>query len=315
MKKIIPILLLFWSLAACEKVIEFDTSSSTSEPVLNAVPSAEKQLFIYFANTHFFLDSTNNQPIQNADITMSINGVDYHPSYVDRCRYYFDYTTQEEDSMAVRILTHGRTITAQTVVPRMPRIINPVAYTNDTGSFHLLLVNFNLNDYPNRKDYYCITIRQRDSGSRYRPYFDRYDTIDTTFATFFLCNDRALIDPFLAENLSVQGFSPFEQLLTTDDQFDGENHNTTLTLIRLRDTNEVVPYLHQYTLDVETVSPERYRYLQEIATATSPLQLITEPPAIYSNVSGALGIFGANARRTFPLITLTEGTLPPPEKH
>ena len=314
MKRYTIIVLLLLSLVSCEKVIPFDTSISEHEMVLNAVPSAEKQLFVYFANTRFFLDSTNNQPNGGTDMVMSINGIDYRPTSVDRCNYFFDYTVQEEDSLAIRIQAGDRAITAHTTVPRMPRISQPVAYTNDTGAFHLLLVNFNIDDYPDHKDYYCITLRQRDSGSRYSHYFERYDTIDTTYATFFLCNDKDLIDPFIAANLSVSGFSPFNQLLTPDDNFDGESHNTTLTLIRLTDTNEVVPYIHQYTLDIETVSPDRYRYLQEIATATSMMQLITEPPAIYSNVNGALGIFAANARRTFPLITLTGGTLPPPEE-
>ena len=314
MKRYSLIAVIILSLASCEKVIPFDTSISEHEMVLNAVPSVEKQLFVYFANTRFFLDSTNNQPIGGIDMVMSINGIDYRPTSVDRCRYFFDYTVQEEDSLAIRIQAGDHAVTAHTTVPRMPRISHPMAFTNDTGAFHLLIVNFNIDDYPDHKDYYCITLRQRDSGSRYSHYFERYDTIDTTYATFFLCNDKALIDPFISTNLSVSGFSPFNQLLTTDDNINGKNHNTTLTLIRLTDTNEVVPYIHQYTLDVETVSPERYRYLQEISTATSMMQLITEPPAIYSNVNGALGIFAANARCTFPLITITGGTMPPPQK-
>ena len=309
---IIPILLL--TLVSCEKVIPFDTSISQSELVLNAVPSAEKQLFVYFAHTLFFLDSTNNQPISDVDMVVSINGVDYRPTSVDRCKYFFDYTLQEDDSLAIHIQTNDRTVTSHTTVPRLPRISQPVAYTNDSGAFHLLIVNFNIDDYPNYKDYYCITLRQRDSGSRYSPYFERYDTIDTTYATFFLCNDKDLVDPAISSLMSVQGFSPFVRLLSPDDNIDGTNHNTTLTLIRLTDTNEVAPYLHEFTLDVETVSPDRYRYLKNLDNATSPLQLITEPPAVYSNVNGALGIFAGNARRTFPLISFTEGTLPPPNR-
>ena len=314
MKRLIIIPALFLLFISCEKVIPFDTSLSQHEMVLNAVPSADKQLFVYFAHTRFFLDSTNYQPLTDVDMTITVNGTDYRPTSVDRCNYFFDYTVRENDNLSIRIHADGKDVTASTVVPPLPRISQPVAFTTDTGVFNLLIVNFNIDDYPNHKDYYCITLRQRDSGSRYSHYFERYDTIDTTYATFFLCNDKALIDPFISTNLSVSGFSPFNQLLTTDDNINGQNHNTTLTVIRLTDTNEVVPYIHQYSLDVETVSPERYRYLQEISTATSPLQLITEPPAIYSNVSGALGIFAANARRTFPLITLTGGTLPPPQE-
>ena len=309
---LLPLILLIFS--SCEKVIEFDTSVSQSEMVLNAIPSVEKQLFVYFANTHFFLDTTNYQPISNPDMVMSINGIDYRPTSIDRCNYFFDYIVQEDDSLSIRIQSGNRTVTAHTTVPRMPRISQPAAFTNDSGAFHLLIVNFNIDDYPDHKDYYCISLRQRDSGSRYSPYFERYDTIDTTFTTYFLCNDKDLVDPTISSIMSVQGFSPFSQLLTPDSNFDGENHNTTLTVIRLRDTNEVIPYIHQYTLDVETVSPDRYRYLKDIVNATSMLQLLTEPPAVYSNVSGALGIFAANAKRSFPLITFTDGDQPPPVK-
>ena len=314
MKQFSIIILLILTLTSCEKVIDFDTSVSQSKPVLNAVPSAEKQLFVYFAHTRFFLDSTNNQPINGVDMTVTVNGTDYHPTSVDHCNYFFDYIAQENDDLSIHIHADGKDITAHTVVPRMPRISQPLAIIDDTSVFNLLIVNFNISDYPDHKDYYCISLRQRDSGCRYSPYFDRYDTIDTTYNTYFLCNDKDLIDPFIAANMSVGGFSPFNQLLTPDDNFDGESHNTTLTLIRLTDTNEVVPYIHQYTLDVESVSPDRYRYLQDIANATSMMQLLTEPPEVYSNVNGALGIFAANARRTFPLVTLTGGTLPPPQK-
>ncbi len=313
MKQFAIIFLLLLTLTSCEKVIDFNTSVSQPEVVLNAVPSAEKQLFVYFAHTRFFLDSTNNQPISDVDMVMTINGMDYRPTSVDRCNYFFNYTVQEADDLAIRVRADGKDITAHTVVPRMPRISQPIVIANDTGTFHLLIVNFNISDYPDQKDYYCISLRQRDSGCRYSPYYEHFDTIDTTYTTFFLCNDKDLVDPFIAANMSVGGFSPFNQLLTTDENFDGETHNTTLTLIRLTDTNEVVPYIHQYTLDVETVSPDRYRYLQNISNATSVMQLITEPPEVYSNVNGALGIFAANARRIFPLITFSGGTRPPLE--
>ena len=85
MKQFSIIILLILTLTSCEKVIDFDTSVSQSKPVLNAVPSAEKQLFVYFAHTRFFLDSTNNQPINGVDMTVTVNGTDYHPTSVDHC--------------------------------------------------------------------------------------------------------------------------------------------------------------------------------------------------------------------------------------
>ncbi|MBO4599146.1 MAG: DUF4249 family protein, partial [Bacteroidales bacterium] len=181
MRRIVLTLLLLFTLVSCEKIIEFDTSISQSEMVLNAVPSAEKQLFVNFSYTRFFLDSTNHHPINGADMVVSINGTDYRPTRTHRCNYFFDYTLHEEDSLAIRIKAGNHTVTSHTTVPLMPRISQPLAITNDSGAFHLLIINFNINDHPNYKDYYCISLRQRDSGCRYSPYFDRYDTIDTTY--------------------------------------------------------------------------------------------------------------------------------------
>ena len=56
------VLFLFWMpliFSSCEKIIPFDPSSSQPVLVLNAVPSAEKQLFVYFSYSHLFLDTSN----------------------------------------------------------------------------------------------------------------------------------------------------------------------------------------------------------------------------------------------------------------
>ncbi len=72
------ILLLFLAVlavAGCEKVLEIDPDPSKTGLVLNAVPSAGKSAFIYFANTRFFLDTSNNQPIPGATLSLYVNGV------------------------------------------------------------------------------------------------------------------------------------------------------------------------------------------------------------------------------------------------
>ena len=44
--------------------------------------------------------------------------------------------------------------------------------------------------------------------------------------------------------------------------------------------------------------------MQDLSSANSITQIITEPAPVYSNVQGALGIFAGNARLDFPLATL-----------
>lgn len=300
----LPLVVLLFS--SCEKVIEIDPLDSPSQLVLNGVPSAEKPFFVYFANSHFFLDTSNNHPVSDVDMLLTVNGNDYRPTRVDRCRYFFDYTPQEDDSLSIRVNTGDRQVSASTYVPRMPQISDPVAYINSDSTFNLLVVNFDITDPADYPNYYRFGITQRDSGSIYIPYFDFSDTIDTTRNTFFFCFDRALTAPNAAATEALGGYL-YTQLLTTDANIDGRTHNASIMVILLRDTNEIQPYIHQYGLTIECVTPDRYQYLQDIDAISSMMSMIAEPPETYSNVNGALGIFAGTAKREFPLLTISDG--------
>ena len=298
--------LLVLSLSACEKVIKVDPLDAPSQLVLNGIPSAEKQCFVYFANSHFFLDTSNNHPVDDVDMLLDVNGTQYRPTSVDRCRYYFDYVAQADDSLSIRVQAGDRLVTSSTYVPRMPQISNPIAYIDSDSTFNLMVVNFTLTDPANYPNYYRFLITQRDSGSIYIPYFDYSDTIDTTYNSIFFCLDKALTSPNAAATEALGGYL-YTQLLTTDANIDGSSHNASILVILLRDTNEIQPYIHQYGLSIECVTPDRYRYLQNIDAISSMMSLIAEPPEVYSNVNGALGIFAGNAKQTFPLLTISDG--------
>lgn len=295
--------------ASCEDVIEFDTAISESQLVLNGVPSCEKQLTLFFGYSRFFLQESNDNPFPGAEVVVSVNGHDYYPDSVRRCSYYFPYTLQDDDSVSVRINAGGNIVTAHTHVPRMPKISTPLAWIDTTQVFDLLMTNFDISDHPNYKEYYCVTIQQRDSGSRYNEYFQQFDTIDTIYNTYFVCFDKDLTASDAAASIALGGYF-YDKLLTTDKHIDGQDFNTTLMVMLLKDTNEIYPFIHQYTLQFESVTPDRYRYLQDLTNATSLTQYFTEPAPVYSNVEGALGIFAGNARRTFPLYTITNGKDP-----
>lgn len=303
------------TLTSCEKVINIDTTISESELVLNAVPSAEKQFFVNFSYTHFFLDTSNYHPVPNMDMVITVNGNEYRPSSTHRCNYFFDYTPQPDDSIAISVMAGNRTVTASTYVPRFPQITTPTVRYDSSGTFNLLHIEFPITDHPNYKNYYRIYITQHDSGAYYHPFLEYLDTIDTIRTTTFFCFDSALIAgaQSLSSGLGVSEFNVpiFSQLLTTDSLFDGTTHPTSLQIMLLRDTNEIQPFIHQYELTIECVTPERMQYLQAIEANNGMMSLITEPPAMYSNVSGALGIFAGTAKKKYPLITLADGQVVP----
>lgn len=309
MKKIFLIIFSLLLFVSCEKVIEFDTSMSQSEPVLNIVASAGKPLSVYFSNTHFFLDTSNNHPVSGAEVEVTINGQTYRPTSMHRCNYLFDYVMQPDDSLSIRITTPQRTITANSYVPRMPQISQPMAFIDSSTAFNVLVANFNITDHPNYRNLYCITINERDSGAYYHPFLEYLDTIDTVYTDYFFCLDQSLTGALDASQ--SMGMPLFNQLLTTDDLIDGTTHNTSLMMMLLRDTNEIQPFIHQYTLTVECITPEFFRYLKDVGTNSGMMSLITEPPAMYSNVNGALGIVGGTARQTFPLATIMDGKMLP----
>lgn len=298
--------LLSMALTACEKVIQVDPLDAPSQLVLNGVPSAEKQCFVYFANSHFFLDTSNNHPVDNVNMLLDVNGTQYRPTHVDRCRYYFDYVAQADDSLSIRVQAGDRLVSSSTYVPRMPQISDLVAYIDRDSTFNLMVVNFTLTDPANYPNYYRFLITERDSGSIYIPFFDYSDTIDTTYNSIFFCLDKPLTDHNAAATEALGGYL-YTQLLTTDANIDGTADTASILVILLRDTNEIQPYIHQYGLSVECVTPDRYRYLQNIDAISSMMSMITEPPEVYSNVNGALGIFAGNAKRTFPLLTIADG--------
>jgi len=300
------LLLLF---SSCEEVISVDPSTSEAMLVLNGVPSSGRQMSVFFAYSRYFLDESNNHPVEGAVVTMEVNGHSYRPDSMVRCNYWFPYTLQDDDTVTVRVDVGGTLVSAKTYVPRMPQVENLVAVVDTSGrvgesmglgAFRLLAIGFDLKDYPNHDDYYCITVDQRDSGSHYRSFFNTCDTVDTTYLTYFVCLDKKLISPDVAA-IPGMGDAFFNRLIFADDHIEGKDHRVSLMLLLLRDTTELEPFIHEYTLHVESVTPDRVKYLTDIATATSQLQIFSEPAPVYSNVDGALGIFAGNARRTYPL--------------
>lgn len=295
--------------SSCEEIIPVDPGTSETQLVLNGVPSAGRQLSVYFAHSRYFLDDNNNHPVDGVTMVIDVNGRSYRPDSVVRCNYWFPYTLREDDTLSIRVDVDGHPVTARTYVPRMPQVENLMAVVDTSGTigeamglgaFRLLAVSFDLQDHPNHEDWYCVTLEQRDSGSHYYNFFDLHDTVDTSYLAYFVCLDKSLTSPDVA---AIQGLGDafFNRLLFSDKRIEGQSHHVGLMLLLLRDTCEIEPFLHEYTLHVESVTPERVRYLTDIATATSMMQIFSEPAGVYSNVEGALGIFSGNARRTYPL--------------
>jgi hypothetical protein len=158
-------------LASCEKTVDVEDEAA-HELVLNGVPTPDRRAFVYFAQTRFFLDSSNNQQVVPDNMVLTVNGVPMTPDSVSRCRYFFPYTLQEDDTLMIDISARGHDVHARTYVPRYPDVNNVTATYFASPSFNFHIVNLRLDDRAGVDEYYNVMVTARDSGLRYNEWGD-----------------------------------------------------------------------------------------------------------------------------------------------
>ena len=312
MKRNLLILLAAVSLLpACEKTIDL-TDDAEHELVLNGVPTPDRRAFVYFAQTRFFLDSSNNQPVPYDNMVLTVNGTPMSPDSISRCRYFFPHTLQEDDTLEISVQARGHEVHARTYVPRYPDVDDVTAAYFASPSFNFHILNLRFNDRPNVKEYYNVMVTERDSGLRYNEWADSLELVDTVHYTYFLV-------PYNAEVTSndVCPFVPlggylYSRLMFLDRNIDGQQYPLQLYIMQTVDTNERPGFKHEYLIDVESITPARWNYMLSAASQNSMFSFFAEQGQPYGNIEGALGIFAGSASRHFIFNPDTIGTTPVP---
>ncbi|MBO7101833.1 MAG: DUF4249 domain-containing protein [Bacteroidales bacterium] len=311
---VLALLLLFPFFSSCEKVLDIEEPLER-DLVLNAVPAAGRQAFVHFAYTRFFLDDNNDQPVPGAVITLRINDTVQTLDSMVRSKYFFDHILRENDSLEIDIQADGRHVHARTYVPLYPVVSNFAAAYVPTADFNYVLASFDLSDHAGRDEYYNVVVTRRDSGVRYNEWLERYDTVDTVQSTIFFV-------PYSDEITSsdVSSYSPLGgRIMFLDRNIDGQQYQVPLWILQRVDTTEVPPFKHEYLVEIESVTPARFRYILSASSQGGMTSFFAEQGEVYSNVEGALGIFAGSAKRRFTFdpdtiagIPIPSGMTPPP---
>ena len=90
-----------------------------------------------------------------------------------------------------------------------------------------------------------------------------------------------------------------DRLAFLDRNIDGQQYQVPLFILQTRDTTEVPPFKHEYMVEVESVTPARFRYILSASSQGGMTSFFAEQGEVYSNVEGALGIFAGSAKRKF----------------
>lgn len=283
---------------SCEKTVDIDEPADR-QLVLNGVPAAGQRAFVYFAHTRFFLDSSHNQPADVDNVVFTVNGVAMIPDSVSRCKYFFPYTLQEDDTLGIDISVGGKEVHAHTYVPRYPNVNNVTACHFASTSFNFHLLNFRLDDRAGVKEYYNIVVSERDSGRRYNAWGDSIELVDTVHATYFLVpNNPEVTSNDVCPFIPLGGYL-YSRIMFLDRNIDGRQYPLSLFIIQTVDTNERPPFKHEYSVTVESVTPARWNYILSAASQGSMFSFFAEQGQAYGNVDGALGVFAGSASRRY----------------
>lgn len=298
-------------LASCEKTVDVEDGAN-HELVLNGVPTPDRRAFVYFAQTRFFLDSSNNQQVVPDNMVLTVNGVPMTPDSVSRCRYFFPYTLQEDDTLTIDISARGHDVHARTYVPRYPDVNNVTATYFASPSFNFHIVNLRLDDRAGVDEYYNVMVTARDSGLRYNEWGDSLELVDTVHATYFLVpNNPEVTSNDVCPFIPLGGYL-YSRIMFLDRNIDGQQYPLQLYIMQTIDTNERPPFKHEYMIDVESVTPARWNYILSAASQNSMFSFFAEQGQTYGNVEGALGVFAGSASRHYIFNPDTVGMTPVP---
>ena len=169
------LILLFVS---CEKVVEFDIDNTERYVVVNALPCTDSLLFVNVTYSRFFLDNQDFQPVTDATVSINYNGTTLISTRRDGANYGFPYQVTAGDTLTLSVTVPGyATITAGTrAVPR-PSMTTPVAAIDTLMPISMGDITFTLTDNADRSDWYYVYVLERDSGSQWNLWEEKWDKV------------------------------------------------------------------------------------------------------------------------------------------
>lgn len=291
------------STVSCEKSIDFDGDEQTPQVVVSAEPEADSTVSLRLTYSRFFLSGTRFRTIDNATVTIDVNGYSHIGTYADGV-YDFDYIATEGDSLALRIVLGDTIVSASTVVPHRPQIIAKESSGEN--------IRFSLIDRSSEGNYYRMQLFAYDTIYTSLYGYDHYGNpigpdgqlstavIDTTvdlYQTWFNCNDALLTDNTSTMSTDIYGDEEsYYSLFFTDELFNGQEHEISIHKSTYEESNRL------YIIEITAMPRETYLYELSLQRQGSEDFFLTEPVQIQCNIDGGLGIFGAKATTRLPIV-------------
>lgn len=303
------------ALAPCTEPITFTGYETDPIPVMQATAEQDSLFHARLTWSRFFLqDEGAFRTINNANVQLLVNGTTKTLMKSDSGNYIFSYFPQPGDSIHITAQIPGYergNLSAQTVVPFLPQaelgswVVDSSQNTNYNKNY-AVTIKLRLNDPGNEENYYALRLlysNKTTPNNHSNPVFTKEFSINDPLIT----GSTSSIDIIRNEGESDQYY---RKLYFSDQNINGKSHNITIQTkfyaYSISDDSTgsdstAVQWQHipdVLCLEVYSLSPEEFRYLQSSEAARSnDNNFFSEPVQVICNVENGIGHLGAISRK------------------
>lgn len=313
-------LLLTVFIVSCETEIKFNGKETAPSMVINSILNPDSAIKVHITKSKFFLDLDGPfDPITNATVQLYANdkliealnstGNGYYTGtykpfpgdiikIIARNNEFDNVHCSTEIPVTANITSVD---TSATIIKTAPLVYNrsydDVAYmiTDTVGTVTEKKIKFTVNiaDRANYKNFYRLKVKHRsyyDNGtySEHNTYFNSEDLV------FGSTSETEL---FEEENTNY--YHEFN-----DNLFDGKTYGLTFSISTFQynyfpgkepkdDPWSPTTIKQEILINIESISPAYYYYLNSRAKNNEYIEIFTEPVQIYNNIVNGIGILGA----------------------
>lgn len=309
MRKIIIIFLISVQFSSCIKQIDFITTDFEETPVVNCLFTNDTCFWLHISQTKAINDTLYNNFIENADVNIISGSNSYKLNYLDSGLYFSDFYPEIGQNYSLDISFDGYQITAENKIPTPGKIVWVDTFFSTGFSPEnqniFRKANIIIEDNPHEENFYELVIQNKSSS----PDWDNEN--DTIY--------RFRVSRFAPEQVSQitnETQNSLSNSLFFKDNFQREQSNIEIPVNfylsnGLNCTDGVCHADGDYIFILKTVSKDYYYFYKssmmadEIFNTAGTINSLTnlsftnKPIKIYSNMSGANGIFAGYSVDTF----------------
>jgi len=289
--KYLHVVILFLIAVSCEKYIDMKIPDKGRKPVVNCMFYNDSVFIVQVFESKFILDDAGYQPIENAFVTISENGI-----VSDTLTYYSqgyyksnNLISQIGKNYEIEATFNGNTATSEGIIPSKQIITNidTLLYSdqhNDNFRF-----NIKINDTENETNYYMLKIEKVNSV-----YY----------------NNNVQIVYTNSEALSIETQWQGSQVIN-DNLFNGKAKTFSLDI----DLSNLYNYNNEpikFYISLYSISKDYYLYaVTSQAQQNTNGSPFSEPVMVYNNIKNGYGIFaGASVYKDSIIVPLRGNIYP-----